>query len=62
MTPEIGLLLKFLDVQAVRPAVKLPVHITDRLALVILAMFGKLHREPVERTLVQTCNKALHHL
>ena len=35
---------------------------TDGLARVIQAMFGKLHRKTMERTLVQTRDESLHDL
>ena len=35
---------------------------TNRLARVVEAMLRKLHREAMKRTLVETCDEALHNL
>ena len=57
---QIGLLLVLLDVEAVGFGVGLPVQVAQGVAGHVGPVLGKLDREPVVRTAVQTGDEALH--
>ena len=62
LATEVGLLFKPFDKELVGTAVELPVDVADGLAEGVLPVFGKLHREAMKGTAVQTDEKALHDL
>ena len=62
LTTQVGLLFVAFDKEFLRAAIKFPVDMTDGLARIVQAMFGKLHRKTMERTLVQTRDESLHNL
>ena len=59
---QISLLLKTLHEEFVGASVEFPVDVFRRFAVVVEAMLGKLDREAVERTFVQSGDETLHHL
>ena len=62
LATEVGLLFITFHKELLGAAVELPVDMTNRLACVVEPVFGKLHGKPMERTLVEACDEALHNL
>ncbi len=62
LAAQVGFLLVTLDEEFLSAAIQFPVDMTNGFARVVEAMFGKLDRETMERTLVQTRDESLHNL
>ena len=52
LAAQVGFFLVTLDKELFRAAIQFPVDMTNRLARIVEAMFGKLNRKTVERTFV----------
>ena len=62
MATQIGFLFVALHEILIGARQQFPVEMPRALAGVVLSMLGKLNRETVKRTFVQTCNEAFHSL
>ena len=62
LAAKVGLFLVAFHEELLRSSVELPVDMTNRLARVVEPVFGELHGEAVERTLVKACDEAFHNL
>lgn len=62
LAAQVGLFFILLNKQSVGAGKQFPVQVLGRLARIVKAMLGKLHREPMKGTAVQPSDKAFDHL
>jgi hypothetical protein len=62
LATQVGLLLVTFYEELLGTAIEFPVDMTNRLTRVVEPMFGEFHGKPMERTLVEARDEALHNL
>ena len=62
MAPKVGFFLVAFGVKLVGFGKEFPIDMLRTLACIVDLMFSKFSRKPVKRTLMQSRDKALHHL
>ena len=62
LAAQVGFLFVAFHEEFLGAAIEFPVDMTNRLTRVVESVFGELHGKPVERTLVEACDKPFHNL